>query len=193
MFVKPDYEKYGRVAEKIREIFREYDPRMRSFSLDEALLNVTKVLEKRLGLDEPAAAAPAAVTQAKGGPSGAAGDGPRIPGNSALLPASPRCSGASGPGLCEEEGDEEEEEDGNVSTEEERTCDRRVGRRRRGSREERRALLFEGAQALAEEIRGRIKEATKLTASVGVGPNFMLAKVRYARGHRWAIVAGVGL
>lgn len=41
-----------------------------------------------------------------------------------------------------------------------------------------RARMFEAARDLAEEIRGRIKEATKLTASVGVGPNFMLAKVR---------------
>lgn len=38
--------------------------------------------------------------------------------------------------------------------------------------------MFEAARAMAEEIRRRILEATRLTASVGIGPNFMLAKVR---------------
>ncbi|CAM9372434.1 unnamed protein product, partial [Hapterophycus canaliculatus] len=42
---------------------------------------------------------------------------------------------------------------------------------------ERRARMFEAARDLAEEIRGRIRETTKLTASVGIGPNFMLAKI----------------
>ncbi|CAN0121043.1 unnamed protein product, partial [Hapterophycus canaliculatus] len=57
VFVKPDYKKYTVVAEQIRDIFREYDPRMRSYSLDEAYLNVTNVLARRLGLDEPTSAA----------------------------------------------------------------------------------------------------------------------------------------
>lgn len=43
--------------------------------------------------------------------------------------------------------------------------------------EERRARMFKAARAMAEEIRGRIQEATQLTASCGIGPNFMLAKV----------------
>lgn len=36
------------MAEQIRAIFREYDPRMRSHSLDEAYLNVTQALAGRL-------------------------------------------------------------------------------------------------------------------------------------------------
>ena len=35
----------------------------------------------------------------------------------------------------------------------------------------------EGRQVLAEEIRLRINEATKLTCSAGIAPNRMLAKI----------------
>ncbi|CAN0506132.1 unnamed protein product, partial [Discosporangium mesarthrocarpum] len=37
--------------------------------------------------------------------------------------------------------------------------------------------LFEVAEEVAQEIRCRIWEATRLTASVGIAPNFLLAKV----------------
>ena len=192
VFVSPDYDKYTVVAEKIRAIFREYDPRMRSYSLDEALLNVTDYLIKKLGLDQPAAA------PAEGGKDGPAArvapqaenDDTRMPERSAHAPESHRGGGSSsadadisrrretgsvGMGLeaDDEDGDGEEEEEGGCG----------VSRRRKSPRDERRARarLFEAARALAEEIRGRIKEATKLTASVGIGPNFMLAKVRDRR------------
>lgn len=197
MFVKPDYDKYSVVAEKIRTIFREYDPRMRSYSLDEALLNVTDFLIKRLGLDQPAAApAPAEGAQA-------AADDARIPGESAHAPdsscggsgppESDRCGGSSSADAdtCRRRNtgsngmrtEEDDDDDG----EEEGECG--ASRGRKSPREERRARLFEAARALAEEIRGRIKEATKLTASVGIGPNFMLAKVRYCcKGGSTAII-----
>lgn len=200
MFVTPDYDKYGLVAEKIRAIFREYDPQMRSHSLDEALLNVTDVLAERLGLDDPAAA-PAEGEKEGAAPRGAqaaAGD-TRIPGESPRETGASGGSGARGASRCggglsgDAEtgrrrdagsggmGMEEEDEDNDWQEEEEEEdngCG--VSRRRKSPREERRARLFEAARALAEEIRGRIKEATKLTASVGVGPNFMLAKVRHS-------------
>lgn len=174
---------------------------MRSYSLDEALLNVTDFLYKRLGLHDGLPAGAGAVAAAKAATQ-AATDGARVPGKSADAPGSSgggpgapesnRCGGSSpadavtgrrrdagsgGMGIEEEEeeedgGGEEEGEDGGGG----------VSRRRKSPREERRARLFEAARALAEEIRGRIKEATKLTASVGIGPNFMLAKVRFLDG-----------
>ncbi|CAM9656177.1 unnamed protein product [Ectocarpus sp. 6 AP-2014] len=170
VFVKPDYEKYTVVAEQIREIFREYDPRMRAYSLDEAYLNVTKVLTERLGLDgsnapagtkEAGVAAPAAVAGAPehvcSGTYEAEADTSRRPsmGSNITYPE------------IRYEGDEEDDEEAR---------DGRSGERR-SPRETRRIRLFEAARALAEEIRGRIREATKLTASVGIGPNFMLAKI----------------
>lgn len=210
MFVTPDYSKYGLVAEKIRKIFREYDPRMRSYSLDEALLNVTDVLTKRLGLDEPAAA-PAGgrnegAAAAARGAQAAVGD-TRIPGKSAREPGSSGGSGAPESNSCggrtpadaetgrrrgtgsgemgmEEEEEEDDDDDNGDGEQAEGEGGCGMSRRRKSPREERRARLFEAARALAEEIRGRIKEATKLTASVGIGPNFMLAKVRSRRFNR---------
>lgn len=41
VFVKHDFEKYKKVAEVARNIFREYDPDFRSFSLDEAYLRLS--------------------------------------------------------------------------------------------------------------------------------------------------------
>ncbi|CAM9285164.1 unnamed protein product [Laminaria digitata] len=162
VFVKPDYDKYTQVAEIIRAIFREYDPRMRSYSLDEAYLNVTQALVNRLNKSaaaSPASAAPpAAAAEAEAGAvqmtvETAAGTTQDELGRSVpSVGFESSAAAVGGEGLSA----------------------RRSGRT---VREERRARLFGAARCLAEEIRGRIKEATKLTASVGIGPNFMLAKI----------------
>ncbi|CAM9252913.1 unnamed protein product [Ectocarpus fasciculatus] len=170
VFVKPDYEKYTVVAEQIREIFREYDPRMRSYSLDEAYLNVTRVLTERLGLD--GSNAPAGTKEA-----GVAAAAARA---AAAVTPEHVCSGT-----YEAEADTSRRRSMGSSVEnmyygheedEEEARDGRSGERR-SPRETRRVRLFEAARTLAEEIRARIREATKLTASVGIGPNFMLAKI----------------
>lgn len=168
VFVKPDYEKYTVVAEQIREIFREYDPRMRSFSLDEAYLNVTKVLTERLGLDGSNAPARRKVAGVAA-PAASAGTPEHV--CSGTYEADADTSRRRSMGSVVEsmyEGHEEDEQD---------VRDDQSGERR-SPRETQRVRLFEAARALAEEIRARIREATKLTASVGIGPNFMLAKVR---------------
>eukprot|EP00752_Nemacystus_decipiens_P001960 g1886.t1 len=190
VFVTPDYNKYTLVAEKIRAIFREYDPRMRSYSLDEAVLNVTDFLTKKIGLNQPTAA-PAEKDAVAARGAQAEKDDARMPRRSTHAPGLPysgpgapestrrggglsadtdtgrrQAPGSDGKGIEEEEGEEEEEEEegGGMTS-------------GKSPREELRRRLFEAARALAEEIRGRIKEATKLTASVGIGPNFMLAKI----------------
>ncbi|CAM9394134.1 unnamed protein product [Scytosiphon promiscuus] len=219
VFVKPDYKKYTVVAEQIRDIFREYDPRMRSYSLDEAYLNVTQVLARRLGLEESAsataggtktavgmgdgvdrkdeageakaaaAASPLGDRSVYGKPGTATGlvggmDGSRIGSGTRRRPR--RDAGAMRVDEEEEqEGEEEEEEDGegrHGSVGDGGVCagdGARAGESHEGRslREERRARMFEAARGLAEEIRGRIRQTTKLTASVGIGPNFMLAKI----------------
>jgi DNA polymerase kappa len=41
IFVPPNFAKYEVAAEQARAIFREYDPQMSSYSLDEAYLDLT--------------------------------------------------------------------------------------------------------------------------------------------------------
>ncbi len=48
VFVKPDFAKYTAVAEVARDIWREYDPHMRAASLDEAYLDLSHYLRRRL-------------------------------------------------------------------------------------------------------------------------------------------------
>ncbi|CAN0465469.1 unnamed protein product [Ectocarpus sp. 12 AP-2014] len=143
---------------------------MRAYSLDEAYLNVTKVLTERLGLD--GSNAPAGTKEAGvAAPAAAAGAPEHVCSVTyeAEADTSRRRSMGSNVTYPEKryEGDEEDDEE---------SRDGRSGERR-SPRETRRIRLFEAARALAEEIRGRIREATKLTASVGIGPNFTLAKI----------------
>ena len=49
VLVKPDFVKYRRDAEKIRSVFREYDPNFSPMSLDEAYLDLTDYLRAREG------------------------------------------------------------------------------------------------------------------------------------------------
>lgn len=167
---------------------------MRSYSLDEAYLNVTQALVNRL--QESAAAPAPAPTVAVEGPPGTKQDGSgrsvqRVGfGRPAAASAASggkdlsarvdtslrrRGEGSSVTGPATAAGEEDEEgEDGEGGREGYGGEGERPGR---NSREEHRVRAFEAARCLAEEIRGRIKKATKLTASVGIGPNFMLAKV----------------
>lgn len=46
-FVPPNFAKYAAVADVARAIFREYDAHMRSFSLDEAFLDLTRYVRSR--------------------------------------------------------------------------------------------------------------------------------------------------
>ncbi|CAM9271352.1 unnamed protein product, partial [Choristocarpus tenellus] len=164
VFVKPDFDKYTKVAEQIRSIFRDYDPHMQSYSLDEAYLNVTQEVARRV----------AAATEPEGGGSVAVGGG-----WAAILPGAggEQCSVHDGkvvgleglgqhmPPLRGDEDEEWREEWGDESGES-------------GQGEHcHRFMEFKVAEALAQEIRCRIRDTTRLTASVGIAPNFMLAKV----------------
>jgi len=53
VFVKPDFKKYTKVALRVREIFSEYDPNFEAYSLDEAYLNITEYVSKRVSMSEP--------------------------------------------------------------------------------------------------------------------------------------------
>lgn len=182
------------MAEQIRAIFRDYDPRMRSYSLDEAYLNVTQELLRRM--DEPTTATATATATADANSAGA----PSTATYSAVLPAAPGADhGAPTPRTATQQQRRRDEKEitrrsmdsrsidveardaGYTSEEGEEDVRVEVGERagwQTVPREDFRARMSEAARAMAEEIRERIRETTKLTASVGIGPNFMLAKVR---------------
>ena len=73
VFLSPNWPKYSEVAEVARAVWREYDPHVRSHSLDEAMLDLTSYLWRRLrrGTHErarfPCAAAPAAYASRRAG------------------------------------------------------------------------------------------------------------------------------
>jgi DNA polymerase kappa len=46
VIVRPDMESYAREAEKIRAVFRAYDPNFLPMSLDEAYMDLTEYLER---------------------------------------------------------------------------------------------------------------------------------------------------
>merc|ERR1712176_582664 len=47
IFIPTDFEKYNAVAKVARDIFAEYDPSLRAYSLDEAYLDLTTYLRVR--------------------------------------------------------------------------------------------------------------------------------------------------
>lgn len=156
--------RYTRVSEKIRAIFREYDPRMRAFSLDEAYLNITDAVLRRLNDPEDCPSGDVARTSER-----------------ALASAG---RGSDGVGVEFDDGDDQDAllgEGGDVS--DHGDVDMHVdgggdgGAQAMSKGEGRRKRMFDIGCELAEEIRRRIRESTKLTASIGIGPNFMLAKV----------------
>lgn len=168
---------------------------MRSHSLDEAYLNVTQVLANRLEESEMARPVTTTVSGSSDNPTMSAGRhregfidlhrGTSLLAGRERLPfrdkgRDRRSGGASVMmdlgGIQEQVDEDEDDVDEREDTDEAgREEGMRVGRT---AREERRARMFEAARSLAEEIRRRITEATQLTASIGIGPNFMLAKVR---------------
>eukprot|EP00511_Aplanochytrium_stocchinoi_P005505 CAMPEP_0204823230 /NCGR_PEP_ID=MMETSP1346-20131115/1310_1 /ASSEMBLY_ACC=CAM_ASM_000771 /TAXON_ID=215587 /ORGANISM="Aplanochytrium stocchinoi, Strain GSBS06" /LENGTH=586 /DNA_ID=CAMNT_0051949787 /DNA_START=615 /DNA_END=2375 /DNA_ORIENTATION=- len=56
IFVKSDFAKYKKVNKVFTDIFKEYDPNLRSMSLDEAVLNITEYVEGQLLLKKAAQA-----------------------------------------------------------------------------------------------------------------------------------------
>lgn len=156
--------RYTRVSEQIRAIFRDYDPRMRSFSLDEAYLNITDAVLRRLNDSQDCPWGDMARTSERS------------------LASARR--GSDGVGVKVDDGDDQDAllgEGGDVSHHGD--VDMHVdgggggGVQAMSKGEGRRKRMFDIGCELAEEIRRRIRESTKLTASIGIGPNFMLAKV----------------
>uniref|UniRef100_A0A8C3KIV7 DNA polymerase kappa n=1 Tax=Calidris pygmaea TaxID=425635 RepID=A0A8C3KIV7_9CHAR len=145
-----NFEKYGKVSKEVREILTEYDPNFMPMGLDEAYLNITEHLEERLNWPE---------------------DKRRFFFNTEStrekekddINMSAKCNEdgySSSPVLFEENtplmDNHPEQRDQSVEN----------------------SIVFgTSAEEVVKEIRFRIEQKTQLTASAGIAPNTMLAKM----------------
>lgn len=143
-----NFEKYGKVSKEVREILAEYDPNFMPMGLDEAYLNITEHLEERLNWPE---------------------DKRRFFFNTENtiekdgVNTSAKFNGdgySSSPVLFEDTtplmDDHPEQRDQSVKN----------------------SVAFgTSAEEVVKEIRFRIEQKTQLTASAGIAPNTMLAKM----------------
>ncbi|XP_027738823.1 DNA polymerase kappa isoform X2 [Empidonax traillii] len=141
-----NFEKYGKVSKEVREILAEYDPNFMPMGLDEAYLNITEHLEKRLNWPE---------------------DRRRFYLNT-----------ESTTGV--------DKDDMNMSDKfNESECssspvlfeDNTSHLKQRGQSVENSVVFGTSAEEVVKEIRFRIEQKTQLTASAGIAPNTMLAKM----------------
>uniref|UniRef100_UPI0037E91475 DNA polymerase kappa n=1 Tax=Semicossyphus pulcher TaxID=241346 RepID=UPI0037E91475 len=150
VIVTTNFDKYRAVSEEIREIFADYDPHFQPMSLDEAYLDFTEHLEQRLSWPESAR------THRLRANSTAAGDEQiepqqAMPEMNDLSPVLFEDSPSSSPCLLDSEG---------------------VGAA--GGAFE---VFGTSVEEAVREMRFRIEQKTMLTASAGIAPNTMLAKV----------------
>ncbi|XP_053726482.1 DNA polymerase kappa [Synchiropus splendidus] len=151
VIVPTNFDKYRAVSHEIREIFADYDPHFQPMSLDEAYLDFTDHLEQRRNLPESSR------THHFNSSSLAKGDEPAdVPQKS-----SPKAECIS-PVLFDDSPNDgpllqgSEETGPAVSTVE---------------------VFGTSVEEAVREMRFRIEQKTQLTASAGIAPNMMLAKV----------------
>ncbi|NWT69113.1 POLK polymerase, partial [Prunella himalayana] len=145
-----NFEKYGKVSKEVREILAEYDPNFMPMGLDEAYLNITEHLEERLNWPE---------------------DRRRFFFNTESTTGIDKdCMNMSA--KCNE---------GEVSSSpvlfEDSTSLMDDEHEQRGLSVENSVVFGTSAEEVVKEIRFRIEQKTQLTASAGIAPNTMLAKM----------------
>ncbi|NWS69905.1 POLK polymerase, partial [Crotophaga sulcirostris] len=145
-----NFEKYGKVSKEVREILTEYDPNFMPMGLDEAYLNITEHLEERLNWTEDRRRF---FFNKKSTTEKDKGD----------IKKSTRYNEdgySSSPVLFEDNtsltNDHLEQSDQSV---------------------ENLVVFGTSAEEVVKEIRFRIEQKTQLTASAGIAPNTMLAKM----------------
>ncbi|NXS11388.1 POLK polymerase, partial [Neodrepanis coruscans] len=145
-----NFEKYGKVSKEVREILAEYDPNFMPVGLDEAYLNITEHLEDRMNWPEDK-------RRFFFNPESTTGKNKDDANMSARFNES-ECS--SSPVLFED----------NTSLTDEYL-------EQRGQSVENTIVFGTSAEEVVKEIRCRIEQKTQLTASAGIAPNTMLAKM----------------
>lgn len=162
IIVPPNFDKYRAVSKEVREILAEYDPNFLAMSLDEAYLNITQHLEERQSWPED-----------KRRYFNKAGNSvktdPDEPGEEAHKVSEEEP--ASSP-LLFEDSPPDLQLQGNpfqMNSEEEEDVNPQILQN---------SVVFgTSAEEAVKEIRFRIEQKTTLTASAGIAPNTMLAKV----------------
>ncbi|NXD45462.1 POLK polymerase, partial [Copsychus sechellarum] len=145
-----NFEKYGKVSKEVREILAEYDPNFMPMGLDEAYLNITVHLEERLNWPEDRRRFFFNTEST----AGIDKEGMNI---SAKFN---KGEVSSSPVLFE---DDTSLMDDNLE--------------QRGLSMENSVVFGTSAEEVVKEIRFRIEQKTQLTASAGIAPNTMLAKM----------------
>uniref|UniRef100_A0A8C3KIG8 DNA polymerase kappa n=1 Tax=Calidris pygmaea TaxID=425635 RepID=A0A8C3KIG8_9CHAR len=159
-----NFEKYGKVSKEVREILTEYDPNFMPMGLDEAYLNITEHLEERLNWPE---------------------DKRRFFFNTESTREKVYRLTSSPIHLCIKEKDDINmsakcNEDGYSSSPvlfEENTPLMDNHPEQRDQSVENSIVFGTSAEEVVKEIRFRIEQKTQLTASAGIAPNTMLAKM----------------
>ncbi|NWH38177.1 POLK polymerase, partial [Chloropsis hardwickii] len=145
-----NFKKYGKVSKEVREILAEYDPNFMPMGLDEAYLNITEHLEERLNWPE---------------------DRRRFFLNTASTTGTDK-DDMNMPAKFNE---------GEVSSSpvlfEDNTTLMDENLEQKGLSVENSIVFGTSAEEVVKEIRFRIEQKTQLTASAGIAPNTMLAKM----------------
>ncbi|NXE94761.1 POLK polymerase, partial [Menura novaehollandiae] len=144
-----NFEKYGKVSKEVRQILAEYDPNFMPMGLDEAYLNITEHLEERLNWPEDRRRFFFNTESITG-----------IDKDGMSMSAKFNEGESSSPLLFEDStslmDDHLEQRDQSVAN----------------------SIVFgTSAEEVVKEIRFRIEQKTQLTASAGIAPNTMLAKM----------------
>ncbi|KFV91189.1 PREDICTED: DNA polymerase kappa [Fulmarus glacialis] len=145
-----NFEKYGKVSKEVREILAEYDPSFMPMGLDEAYLNITDHLEERLNWPEDKRRFFFNTESTIG----------RDKDDTNMSAKFNEDGYSSSPVLFEDStplmDDHPEQRDQSV---------------------ENSVVFGTSAEEVVKEIRFRIEQKTQLTASAGIAPNTMLAKM----------------
>ncbi|NXM99084.1 POLK polymerase, partial [Sylvia borin] len=145
-----NFKKYRKVSKEVREILAEYDPNFMPMGLDEAYLNITEHLEERLNWPEDRRRFFFNTESTAG--IGKDGMNMSAKSNEGEVSSSPVLFEDS-PSLMEED------------------------LQQRGLSVENSVVFGTSAEEVVKEIRFRIEQKTQLTASAGIAPNTMLAKM----------------
>ncbi|NXE39913.1 POLK polymerase, partial [Ptilorrhoa leucosticta] len=145
-----NFEKYGKVSKEVREILAEYDPNFMPMGLDEAYLNLTEHLEERLNWPEDRRKFFLNTESSTGV------DKDRMNMSARFI----EDEVSSAPVLFED----------NTSLMDD-------GLEQRGLSVKNSVVFGTSAEEVVKEIRFRIEQKTQLTASAGIAPNTMLAKM----------------
>lgn len=160
IIVPLNFDKYREVSKEVREIFAEYDPNFLPLSLDEAYLDITDHLEERLTWpEERRRYVKASIVQKDDSPAGM---------STSTGTCEPEQTQCTSPVLFED----------SPSFLNEQTPPQSLPDPAEIEEPTENAVVFgTSAEEAVKEMRFRIEQKTSLTASAGIAPNMMLAKV----------------